>query len=141
MAEDKVSKSSYSPSFGIRLLWWFGIYFAAQLPLIPWALKMDWRLWPLFPMAMEWGFVCFVGALMPHMPNNPDGSITSTRQAIENCIWTVAIIFPWATYISHFVCTLRVRKRRSFLILMWILGGILISNLASCAYFFHAPPA
>jgi hypothetical protein len=91
-------------------------------------------------MAMEWGFVCFVGALMPHLSNYPDGSITSTRQAIENCIWAVAMIFPWATYISHFVCMLCVRKRRSFLILMWILGGILILNLASCAYFFHAPP-
>jgi cbb3-type cytochrome oxidase subunit 1 len=92
-------------------------------------------------MAMEWGIVCFVGVLTPHMSNNPDGSITIARQAFENCVWTVAIILPWAAYIIHFILTLCVRQRRSFLILMWILGGILILNLASCAYFFDSPPA
>ena len=129
-----------APNRFIRLLWWFGIYLAAQLPLIPWALNMDWHLWPLFPMAMEWSFVCLVSALMPHMPNNPDGSITATRQTIENFTWTVAIILPWATYVIHLIWTLCVRRRRSFLILIWILIGIVVLNVASCAYFFHAPP-
>ena len=135
-----MNDSRPAPHRVIRLLLWFGIYFAAQLPLIPWGCKIDWHLWPLYPMTMEWSFVSLVTWLMPHMPNNSDGSITSTRQAIETCIWTVGEIFPWATYVVHLICTLCVRKRRSFLILMWILIVIVALNFASCAYFLYAPP-
>ncbi len=58
-----------------------------------------------------------------------------------NFLWWVAMILPWATYVSHLVCTLCVRKRRSFLILIWILICVVLLNIASCASFFHAPPA
>jgi len=124
----------------VRLLWWFGIYLAAQLPLIPWALNIDWHLWPLFPMAMEWGFIGLVSWLVPRSVFEAGGN-QHAAQILENCVWWVAAILPWATYVTHLICTLCVRKRRSFLILMWILIGIVLLNITSCAYFFHAPPA
>ena len=55
-------------------------------------------------------------------------------------LWWVAAILPWAAYVTHFTCTLFVRERRFFLILVWILIGIVLLNIASCAYFLHAPP-
>ncbi len=121
------------------MLWWFGIYFVAQLPIIPWTLAW-WQMWLLFPMTMEWGFMGLMGSLIPKSVWQADGN-QHAATILYNCAWTVAAILPWATYVTHCICTLCVRQRRSFLILMWILGGILILNLASCAYFIHAPPA
>ena len=132
---DRTAESLSTPSIRTRLLCWFGIYFAAQLPLIPWALNINWQAWPLFPMAMEWGLIGLISWLVPRSLFDAGGN-----QPLENCVWWVAAIFPWVTYIAHLICTLCVRKRRSFLILMWILIGIVLLNLASCAYFFQAPP-
>jgi hypothetical protein len=128
-----------TPSRGIRLLWWFGIYFAAQLPLIPWGYHLNWHLWPLFPMAMEWGFIGLVSWLVPRSVFEAGGN-QNTAQILQICIWWVAIILPWATYVTHLIWTLCIRTRRSFLILIWILIGIVLLNIASCAYLFHAPP-
>jgi len=128
-----------APSRTIRLLCWFGIYVAAQLPLVPWAYYIDWRLWPLFPMAMEWGFICLVSALVPRSLLEMGGNQYSA-DIVRYFLWWVAAILPWAAYFTHFTCTLFVRERRSFLILIWILIGIVLLNIASCAYFFHAPP-
>jgi hypothetical protein len=123
-----------APSRGIRLLCWFGIYVAAQLPLIPWMYRFDRTLWPLFPMGMEWGLICLIGALVPRVIWEAGGD------QFQYCAWWVAAVLPWVTYVVHFVCTLCVRNRRTFLTLVWILIGVVLFNTASCAYFFYAPP-
>jgi hypothetical protein len=91
-------------------------------------------------MAMEWGFIGLVSWLVPRSVFDAGGN-QHVAQILENFVWWVAAILPWATYVTHLICTLCVRKRRSFLILMWILIGIVLLNIASCAYFFHSPPA
>ncbi len=90
-------------------------------------------------MAMEWGFIGVISWLIP-TSFLAEGANQSAKEILESCVWWAAVIIPWVTYIAHFICTLCVRERRSFLVLIWILIGIVVLNLGSCAYFFHAPP-
>jgi hypothetical protein len=90
-------------------------------------------------MAMEWGFICLIGWLVPRSLLDVGGN-QHAEEILNYCLWLVAAILPWATYVTHLICTLCVRKRRSFLILVWILIGIVLLNIASCAYFLHSPP-
>ncbi len=125
-------RSRPAASRGIRLLLWFGIYFGAQIPLIPWTYKA-WQLWPFFPMTLEWGFGGLVAWLVPRNVWDAGGD------RLRDCVWWVAAALP-LIYVVHLICTLCVQSRRSFLGFVWILIGILFLNIAGCAYFLHAPP-
>jgi len=51
------------------------------------------------------------------------------------------MVLPWIAYVSHLIFSLCVRRQRTFLILMWILGVAVLFNLGGCADFLHSPPA
>jgi hypothetical protein len=130
--------NSYRPSVGVRLLWWFGIFLAAQLPLIPlilWIHCNSGRIWFVFPMGLEWPFFLLTAWLVPQ----PDPT-TSFAQNLHYAYRIIMMVFPWAIYAVHLFLSLCIRERRHFLILMWILGAIVLLNLASCACFLYAPP-
>ncbi|MCE0484438.1 MAG: hypothetical protein LV479_09395 [Methylacidiphilales bacterium] len=131
MDRDKVLKSSYSPFFGVRLLWWFGVYVIAQLPLIPWVWRYP-AAWFNFPTGIAWPLFLLTERFIDW--THRFGSAASEYFVIA------LMVLPWIVYAAHLIFSLYVRKRRTFLILMWILGVIVLFNLGSCAYFIHAPP-
>ena len=127
------------PPLPVRLFWWFGIYIAAQLPLIPllcllnkgWP-RLSWD-WFLFPTGMAWWLFILTSWL-----GNAIGRVSHT--AGEYYVLALMVL-PWFGYAVHLFYSLRVSKRVTFLILMWILVGIVLFNLGSCASFLHDPPA
>ena len=128
-----------APPRRIRLLCWFGIYVVAQLPLIPWVYHANAWLWLLFPMGMEYGLLCLVWEIIPRSILDAGGD-QHNAQILQGCVGWVTAVLPWVTYVTHLICTLCIRRRRSFLILIWLLAGIVLFNTAGCAYFFHSPP-
>lgn len=92
-------KAPYQPSLHIRLLAWFGIYFAAQLPLIPYHADLVW-----FPMGIFGPFVLLADKI--------------TRTEIALPIWTLKAAY--ALYTVHLAASLIVRRRKMFRILIWI---------------------
>ena len=112
---DKKQLKPYAPSVGVRLLWWFGIYFGAQLPfyirapgLIIWIGK--------FP----------EGALAPFVPSDfvsDPGGILGT--------------LGYAVYLGHFILNLVVRTKRVFFLLMIILILLLCLTLYGWALVFR----
>jgi hypothetical protein len=88
-----------------RLLWWFGIYLGAQLPLIllfPFILDYPWGLGPYF------AFVC-------GSSNEPAYRMTG-----------------FLVYIVHFLANLTFSSRTIFNVLRIILIVIVILNTGSC---------
>ncbi len=114
-----------------RLLWWFGIYLAAQLPLIPLVLPLRGWMRFLFPTGMAWPLIYLTGGLLARI-----GKVGSAYG--EYFVITLMIV-PWILYAVHLFLSLSVRSRRHFLILLWILGALVLFNLGSCAYFLHEP--
>ena len=100
MAENEITLSSNVPTLGARLLWWFGIYFAAQLFLI--------YLSPFLSPSLFWMF-----------PAGPSLTLishdTSERMADTLCISSYAL------YVVHLSLTLTIRNRRAFVVLMFLL--------------------
>jgi hypothetical protein len=128
---------SPAPSPGIRLLWWFSIYVAAQLPLIPYVIAGGWErndwVWLLFPQGMEWWLLYSTAWIV--------NQINQTSQVAGTCFRIALMAFPWSLYAVHLFYSLRVRRRRTFLVFMWILGAITLFNLGSCADFLRNPPS
>jgi hypothetical protein len=88
-----------------RFLWWFGIYFGAQLPLILW--------WPCilnYPLGLS-PYVSFVLGY-----SNPFSFRT----------------FGYGFYLMHFLLTTMFPSRKAFLTLMIILIIVSSLNTASC---------
>jgi hypothetical protein len=95
-----------APSIVIRLLWWFGIYFAAQIPFIighdrpAWVVMFPtllgfltapiWHLFPDRPFITIVGFLCFVA-------------------------------FPYGVYGLHLYATLKTRSHARFDLLLVVL--------------------
>jgi len=124
-------KSPYSPSFGVRLLWWFGIYVVAQLTLIPWVWPPG-LIWLIFPTGMAWWLLLMTAPFTEWM--HRFGSAVGEYGVIA------LMVLSWIVYVTHLIFSLCVRERRTFHILMWILGAIVLFNLGSCASFIHDPP-
>ena len=104
----------YQPSPGIRLLWWFGIYFAAQLPLV----TMAPAFW-MFPVGLSF----YLAPLVP----------TAYADSSKELIPDLGYIF----YALHLALSLIFPSRRVFLILMLILTVAVVANLAGCASEMH----
>lgn len=128
--------SSPAPSPTTRLLWWLGIYFAAQLPLLIYADKLKGWLWFAFPLGMGYPFSLLLAGVTPPWI----GRAAQTNGWIGGFFELFPLALPFIIYLVHLILTCRVQKRRHFLLLMWILGAIVLFNLASCADFIRNPP-
>jgi len=104
-------KPPYEPKLLVRVLFWFGIYFAAQLPLIAYHADFVW-----FPLGLVGPFVILADKL--------------TRSEIHLPAWTLNATY--AFYAVHLAASLIVRRRKTFYILVWILIFIVLFNLAGC---------
>jgi hypothetical protein len=128
-------KNCSAPRRWVRLLIWFGIYAAAQLPFIPWVWPEIERRNPvvlLFPQAMEWGILIvswYLGFDQNKIP-----------VSLQGLVGWLFVISPWAIYVTHLVLMVWARNRKTFLILIWVFIGIVAFNMASCAMFLHNPP-
>lgn len=111
----KKEREPDSPSIRARLLWWFGMYLAFQLPLVAYA---GFFLW--FPTGLIGPFVEL------YAPYRGDNNY-----------------FPWMNhplvvplgylfYLAHFLATLFWPGPKSFRILMVILAIALALNLTGC---------
>jgi hypothetical protein len=104
-------KAPYEPHLVLRLLLWFGLYFGAQLPLIPY--RQDWA-W--FPMGLLGPFVYLANKI--------------TGAEIVLPIWTLRALY--ACYAIHLLASLVVRRGKTFQVLIWILLFVVIFNLGGC---------
>ena len=109
---DHIQEIDFEPSLGNRILWWFGIYFAAQLPLIKYI--AGFYLFP-FGLAVYYRFLISSG----------DG---------QNQGW---MLFPYALYVIHLVLSLCWPNPKAFRILMIILVVIVVLNLVGCEMMFR----
>jgi hypothetical protein len=99
-------KSLFSPSLEVRLRWWFGIYFVAQLPLVLYV-----AFEPLFPMGLL-------------------GLWLSPKDL--NIYFQTILLYSYAFYIAHLILSLSLPSKRAFRILMVILIAAVLLNLAGC---------
>ena len=109
-------KPPYQPGLLVRLLIWFGIYFAAQLPLIPYHADYVW-----YPFGLVMPFVMLADKL--------------THSEIHLPALTLNILYVF--YAAHLAASLIVRPRRTYYILIWILVFLVIFNLAGCELVQH----
>jgi hypothetical protein len=110
-ANPTTAKVPYEPSLPLRLLLWFGLYFGAQLPLIPY--RQDWA-W--FPLGLLGPFVYLLN------------KITGAEIALP--MWTLRVLY--IGYALHLIASLVVRRRKTFQLLIWILLVLVIFNLGGC---------
>jgi len=110
MAENEIPKSPYSPTLGVRLLCWFGIYFGAQLPLVFFAFAF----W-MFPL----GLATFIFPLL--------GGLGSLQLEKE-----IAATLAYTFYLWHLILSLTIRSKRIFVVLMVVLIIVVCLNLLSC---------
>jgi hypothetical protein len=94
----------YTPSVGVRLLWWFGIYVAAQLPLA-------------FSSSPFWAFPAGLAVLL----------LSSTAPSLNSLL-----PIGYVSYFVHLILSLTVRSKNFFRILMVILLVMVSLNLWSC---------
>ena len=111
----------------IRLAWWFGLYFAAQVPLALyirhfWDLRVIHiiALTPYFPIGLGWMISSHV---VYNLPARFQGSFTQFCDTY----------LPYLIYLTHFGTSLLVRSKRVFYFLMLALIVILVLSLSSCA--------
>jgi hypothetical protein len=90
-----------------RMLWWFGIYLGAQLPLITW--------WP-FMLTYPWGLSPYVSFVL--------GYTFNYRPIFRD--------FGYGFYLMHFLLTANFPSKKAFLALMVILIIVVSLNTASC---------
>lgn len=114
MRETEPDKVQYGPRrleppAKIRTAWWFGIYFAAQLPLISMIAAFY-----LFPIGLSRAFV----------PASAGGDNKSL-------MW-LFLLGPYVIYLAHFIATLTVRSKKFFQILMVMLIVLVVLNLVGC---------
>jgi hypothetical protein len=112
MDEKEVPQSLYVPSFGKRLLWWFGIYFTLQLPLI--------RYFPFFWLFPN-GLVKYFFHVDPTVVGEP---------ALLG--FPVLFFIGWGFYLTHLILSLFIPSKRAFIILMAILIVLVSLNVTSC---------
>ncbi|MCE0499222.1 MAG: hypothetical protein LV481_14880 [Methylacidiphilales bacterium] len=106
MAENEAPRSSYVPSKEKRLLWWFGIYFFLQVPLI--------RFFPFFWLFPN-GLVKFFFHIDPTVVGKP-----------------VLLLLAYSFYLAHLTLSLIIPSKRVFIILMVILIVLVSLNVTSC---------
>jgi signal transduction histidine kinase len=98
-----------APTTGVRLAWWFGLYFLPQIPLIQ----------------LIGGFYLFpIGLFRVLVPQRYDPDMESLGWAL--------IVVPYVIYVAHLVVSLSVRKKLTFQILMIILIILAVLNLSGC---------
>jgi len=108
--QGKPQEEKPAPSLTVRLAWWFGIYFAGQLPLIYYI-----------------GAICFfpvgLGLYLDYfLPAEPEKGPSS-----------FVIFLPYAFYVVHLLFTTFVQSKNAFRILMTILIIIVVLNSVGCA--------
>ena len=104
---DKDLESSRSPSLRVRLIWWFGVYFAAQLPLI-----MFLPFEPMFPL----------GLLALWLPGKD----------FNGGLFEPILVSSYGFYIVHLILSLSLPSKMAFRILTIILIIAVVLNLAGC---------
>jgi hypothetical protein len=98
-----------TPRIGIRLFWWFGIYFGGQLPLIK-----DAEVFPLFPLGLlNW---------IPRSPDNP----------IHPPNFAPFIVAAYGFYLTHFILSVWFSRATAFRILMLGLLVVVVLNTIAC---------
>jgi hypothetical protein len=98
-----------TPRIRIRLLWWFGIYFGGQLPLVK-ALFF----FPLFPLGLlEW---------IPRPRDNP----------IHPPNFAPFIVAAYGFYLAHFILSVWFSRATAFRILMISLLVVIVFNTIGC---------
>ncbi len=112
MDDQEIPKSRYLPSFGKRLLWWFGIYLVLQLPLI--------QFFPFFWLFPN-GLIKYFFHVDPTVPDGP---------ALLG--FPVLFLVGWSLYLAHLVLSLLVPSKKAFIILMAILIVLVSLNVRSC---------
>ena len=105
------SPRKLDPPVKIRAALWFGIYFAAQLPLI----------------SMTAGFYLFPTGLFKVLI--PVG--TNGISGPGPLFWFV-LFGPYVIYLVHLIATLNVRSKAVFQILLVVLIVLVVLNLAGC---------
>jgi hypothetical protein len=105
------------PHTGVRLLWWFGIYFTAQFPLFPYRADYSY-----FPVGLTFPFLLLAD------------KITGTEILLPAWVRDATYGF----YILHLAASLVVRSCKAFRILLWILIAVVLFNLAGCEMGQHA---
>jgi hypothetical protein len=101
--------SQEEPTRPVRLAWWFGIYFLAQLPLI----KLIGGFY-LYPMGLATFF-------LQGMPENQRSSMA------------FLVFVPYGIYLAHLIASLWARKAGTFIILMIVLIVLVTMNTAGCS--------
>jgi hypothetical protein len=103
-------RDKVAPSATVRLAWWFGIYFAAQLPLVTCIAGFY-----LFPLGLARLVVSAGGS-----GSMPGG------------IMLFLVVLPYLFYIVHFLVAMNTRSKATFQILMVVLLVVVIFNLVGC---------
>jgi hypothetical protein len=101
---------SYTPSVGMRLFCWFGIYFGAQLPFVLF-IYLFWA----FPI----GLGTFVLSIVPGLETLPLAKV-------------IAYALAYAFYLCHFILSLVTLSKRVFFVLMVILIIVVCLNFSGC---------
>ena len=91
-----------------RAALWFGIYFAAQLPLI----------------SVIGAFYLF--------PTGLFRSFFPTNGEISPSVGIAVIVVPYVVYLVHLIASLNVRSRTTFQMLLVILFVMVVMNLVGC---------
>jgi hypothetical protein len=96
------------PQTGVRLILWFGIYLAAQVPII-FRLGADYNLIDFFLFPMNLGLIVVIPLNM--MPD-------SVGHIISFALMPLGFIAGYIVYPLHLMATLRARTRRRFSFLL-----------------------
>ncbi len=124
--EPKKVKQPDEPSVGIRLVWWFGVYFGAQVPLLLY-INHFWNFKVIGIIAMIRAFPFGLGHMIStHLTYD----LPAKYQGV--CSQFCNGYLPYLIYLAHLGVSLAVRSKRVFYLLMLALAVILALNLSSC---------
>lgn len=115
--------SRFEPSRKIRLAWWFGVYFAAQVPLMP---PSQWiqaiRFLPLYPTGFGYAW----------LKNSSDLTLRMGP------LFLLCLAIPYLVYLLHLGLVLLLPGKRAFMMLMAILIVVVTLNTVSCSDVLHS---
>jgi hypothetical protein len=118
---EKPQKETPAPGTAVRLAWWFGIYIAAQIPLVVYAFDQQgidaigYALFEPFYFPLILGFI-----LAPFANLLPDSYATFTGPCL--------MIAGYAFYLWHLIQTIKAKNRCRFDLLLLLLVAVVFLN-------------
>jgi hypothetical protein len=114
------TEAQSGPQMGVRLILWFGIYLAAQVPMIC-------RLGDAYNPLNVFLFPMSLGMVVAIPLNMMPGSVS---QIVAFALLPLGFIAGYIIYPLHLMATLRARDRRRFSFLLLELAAMVLMNQA-----------